>query len=212
MKRIAVINQKGGSGKTTLSALLVKALPGSLAVDLDPQAGLTSILHGEPDGPGVFDLIMGETVQPIEKNGYSIIQADHRLDEIYGTVQPFMIESVLKQYDFPFVVMDCPPTVRGISQSAALYADIIFTPADVSRPTMRATLYTVKALKAIRKKTKVYIIGKDAEDRTGYTAELTRAFVDALGPSFCGYIPKSISIVKAAAGKPKHFDFIQGMI
>ncbi len=219
MKRIAVINLKGGSGKTTLAALLVKSLPGSLAVDLDPQAGLSSLLCGEGNrpssGPGVFDLIMGDEVKPLYVKDFSILPADHRLDAIYGTVQPFMIESILKDLDYPYIIMDCPPTVQGITRSAALFADIILTPADISRPTMRATLYTVKALKEIKKRARVYLIGKDPEDRTGYTAELTRIFIDELGASFYGFIPKSIALVKAAGKLDFHsrsLNFIKGMI
>jgi len=210
--KIAVMNQKGGSGKTTLSGLLVKSLPGCLAVDLDPQAGLTALLSGEPEGAGVFDMIMGDDVKPIDKGSFHLLQADHRLDGIYATVQPFVIQSILKPLKFKDIVMDCPPTTQGITRAAALYADKIIIPADVSRPTMRATLYTLKSLKEIKKAGRVYLIGKDYKEKRGYIADLTRDFLTALGESFGGYIPKSVSIVKASNGIVKDYDFIRGII
>lgn len=212
MKKIAIINQKGGAGKTTLAALLAKSLPGCLAVDLDPQAGLTALLAGEPDGPGVFDLIMGDEVKPRECEGFHLLQADERLDAIYGTVQPFIIKAVLKPYRYQFIVMDCPPTVQGISRSAALAADIIITPADISPQAKRSTLYTIRVLKEIKKRTRVYLVGKEPGDARGTIANLTREFVAALGDAFAGFIPKSVSVTKAAAGKYKEFDFIKDMI
>lgn len=210
--KIAIINQKGGSGKSTLSALLVKSSPGCLAVDLDPQAGLTAMVHGEPDGAGVFDAIIGDHVEPLRVDSFDIIQADERLDTVYATVKPFIIADILKRYKHKTIIMDCPPTMAGITVSAALAADVIITPADISPAGKRTTLYTVRTLHGLKKKPRVYLIGREPDDRRGFVADLTRAFVADLGAAFCGYIPKSVSVVKAASGKSRHYDFIEGML
>jgi cellulose biosynthesis protein BcsQ len=218
MKKISVINQKGGCGKTTLAALIVKSLVNDgknvLAIDCDPQGGLTALLHGEPTGKTLFDLIMGDTVEPLQKDGFSLLQGCHRLDSIYATVQPFIFEDALKTFSFDVVVIDCPPTLSGITRAAALYSDRVIIPADISRPTMRATLYSVKELKKLKKKSDVYLIGRDPDDKTGFIPDMTREFIEKLDGAFKGYIPKSVTIQKIVTGqvkKPK-FDAIKGML
>jgi len=219
MKTICITNQKGGSGKTTFSALLIKWLSSMgknvLAVDCDPQGGLTSLLHGEPDGNNnIFDLLMDEDVKPLQKELFSLYQADQRLDSIYATVQPFILQDLFNGLDYDFIIFDTPPTTQGISRAACLCADKAIIPADISRPTMRSTLYTVKALKNIKKKASVYLIGKDPGDKTGFTANLTREFMTALKGNFKGFIPRTVAIQKIVNGETKkpNYKFLEGII
>lgn len=67
MRRIAIVNQKGGVGKTTTCANLGAALARSgrrvLLVDVDPQANLSLYLGVEPDAerPSTYSVLLGET-------------------------------------------------------------------------------------------------------------------------------------------------------
>src|SRR6266513_6349707 len=64
MRRIAIINQKGGVGKTTtsvnLGAALARAGKRVCILDLDPQAHATTHLGIEPDGqtPSMYDVLI----------------------------------------------------------------------------------------------------------------------------------------------------------
>src|ERR1700720_4432959 len=67
MRRIAIINQKGGVGKTTtavnLAAALARAGQRVCVLDLDPQAHATTHLGVEPDGksPSMYDVLTDAT-------------------------------------------------------------------------------------------------------------------------------------------------------
>src|SRR5580658_5421589 len=64
MRRIAILNQKGGVGKTTtavnLSAALARLGQSACLLDLDPQAHATTHLGIEPDGemPSIYDVLV----------------------------------------------------------------------------------------------------------------------------------------------------------
>src|SRR5215471_3670716 len=64
MRRIAILNQKGGVGKTTtavnLAAALARAGQRVCVLDLDPQAHATTHLGVEPDGksPSMYDVLI----------------------------------------------------------------------------------------------------------------------------------------------------------
>ena len=207
---ISIVNQKGGSGKTSMSVMTAIALADAgrvLCIDTDPQGGLTSFLAGSREiESGTYDLILGEKpkVLQIERHGVKLdlIGADYRLDMIYTTVDNFTIKRALKliEKDYDFIIFDTPPTVQGITKACAVCADRVIIPADISLSTVKPTLYTIKVLSEMEKTANVYLIGKDPKDKSGYVSELTRDFVRQLGTSFCGYIDKSATSQKIVAG------------
>ena len=146
---IAVVNFKGGSGKTTTAAHLAQylALTGHrvLAVDLDPQASLSS-LHGfQPEldqVPSIYDAIrydgerkaLADIIQSTNLPGLDIVPANLDLQEYeYDTPLAMAdkssnegrtfftrISRALAEVDdrYDVVVIDCPPQLGYLTLTA----------------------------------------------------------------------------------------------
>ena len=215
MKSIAIVNQKGGCGKTSLSVLISLSLASIgkkvLTVDCDPQAGLTAFFSRSTlERVGIFDFLTSnnktveEVAMPVERDCLRIdlIAADYRLDAIASNLDPYIMQRKFKDVnDYDAVVFDTPPTVQGISRSAAMAADKIFIPADISEATKGPTLYTITALKDIQKNGMVVFVGyKDPKEEShSFKAELSRDFMREVKGNYCGTVPKTVGMEKAIA-------------
>src|SRR5829696_8676209 len=128
MRRIAIINQKGGVGKTTtavnLGAALARAGKRVCILDLDPQAHASTHLGVEPDGqaPSMYEALtdnkpLAEVRQRTDDDLW-LARSDINLAaaevELAGVVGREMILRDLLQADdpsFDFVLMDCAPSL-----------------------------------------------------------------------------------------------------
>jgi chromosome partitioning protein len=139
---IALVNQKGGVGKTTstinIGAGLTRHKKKVLLVDLDPQANLTYSLgidaHNLEDT--IYEVLKSEIDAKdaiISKNGYDIIPASINLSgaeiELSGAAGRELLlkeafSDVIKQYDY--ILLDCPPslgllTLNGLTTATEVY-------------------------------------------------------------------------------------------
>ena len=213
MKSIAIVNQKGGSGKTTFSALLIKALSEEgktvLAIDLDPQGGLTSILLGESeiDRKGLFDFLINkeidgcihETEANLFNGKIDIIPSDYRTDKIILSVNPFALK-MLSNLSYDFCILDTPPTVQGISKAGMIFAERNIIPTEISIQSKAPTLYTIESLKELEKTPEVVFSGwKDPGEKGGYQANLSREFHSLFSPYLSGIISRNSTAVSFAS-------------
>ncbi len=204
MKTIAIVNQKGGSGKTTTAALLCKALVHDgkrvLAIDADPQGGLTAIFSSfqNKDQGDLTAALMGKGEATKISGNLSIYTASYTLDKIAWTLAPYEIENLTsKQKDFDYAIVDCPPTTRGISLAAIQASSLCLVPSEISITAIGPTLYTLENIKAAKRKAEVVLIGyKKYNGKQGYNPSVTRDFENKL-KSFVAF-PKSIQAVKHA--------------
>ena len=142
MRTVAIVNQKGGCGKTTtainLSACLAQLKKRVLLVDMDPQAHATLGLGFTPGEypKSMYDLF-------IEKNdgcaspGDVLLEISPHLhllpsDVMLSTVEPILLQRDHREYylsdiladisdQYDFIIIDCPPNI-GLLTFNALFA------------------------------------------------------------------------------------------
>jgi chromosome partitioning protein len=145
MRRIAIINQKGGVGKTTTAVNLAAALADSgqrvCLLDLDPQAHATTHLGVEPNGktPSMYDVLVNS--RPLAevrcKVGENLWMCSSDINlaaaevELAGVVgREVILRDLLLQDegDFDFVIMDCAPSLGVLTLNALAAASEVFIP------------------------------------------------------------------------------------
>ena len=145
MRRIAVINQKGGVGKTTTTANLGAALAqaGSrvLLVDLDPQGHLTLHLGAEvsDEQVSVYDVLTSAT--PIQEAAVAVSDrltlipadidlagAETELASVTGR-EVLLREAVDKVADaYDYMLIDCPPSLGVLTINALAASNEVLIP------------------------------------------------------------------------------------
>ncbi|TWU51893.1 ParA family protein [Rubripirellula reticaptiva] len=145
MRSIAVINQKGGVGKTTSCVNVAAALAASgrrvCIMDLDPQAhaslhlGITAV-DGEPS---MYEVLCGEASLAQARRDISetlsIVPANLDLAaaelELAGEVGREMILRDKMEDDdekFDYIVLDCPPSLGVLTVNALVAVGEVFLP------------------------------------------------------------------------------------
>ena len=141
MRKICVINHKGGVGKTTTAISIAAGLSREnrrvLIVDLDPQGNIHTSLSFHPK-KDMFDLLFNnaevkECIVGMGKN-LDIIPSRETLTKAESLIQEkenkeYLLKQKLKTISgYDYVIVDCPPSLGILNQNAILYADEAFIP------------------------------------------------------------------------------------
>lgn len=218
-RRIAVVNQKGGVGKTTTAVNLTAALTQLgqrvLLCDFDPQANATS-------GLGVNKKAVSYTVYDMIINGASAKQCI--IPTEYGSVLPSgaalagatveligmdrreyrlkdMLSSISDQYDW--ILIDCPPSLELLTLNALCAADSILIPVQCEYYALEGLSDLMATLRAVKRRLnpKLDIFGvlmTMFDGRTNFSAqvaqEVRRHFP---GKVFQTAIPRNVRLAEA---------------
>lgn len=148
-KVLAIINQKGGVGKTTTSinfsaGLAIKGKK-TLLIDLDPQAHSTIGLGIEPESfkASISDVLskkksIKDVILPTQVENLFIVPSHIRLDKIEQQLTPELfretfLHKALQGLAYDFIVIDCRPTLGTLTINALYASDFIIVPCEIGR-------------------------------------------------------------------------------
>ena len=143
---LAIVNQKGGVGKTTTAinlaaALAMDGLP-TLLIDCDPQANTTGGLGLARDAErlSIYDLLTGaasiaQTIVPTDVADLSLVPGSKNLiganlELVSQDRREYKLRDALEpvRSNYPFILLDCPPALDLLTLNALVAADGLLVP------------------------------------------------------------------------------------
>ena len=218
-KIIAVVNQKGGVGKTTSAVNLTAALRALglrvLLCDFDPQANATSglgvdkrkiknsaydvIINGIPAEQAIVKTEYGDVLpSSADLAGASVelISSDHRERTLEKALQP-----IRGNYDVIFI--DCPPSLELLTLNALCAADGILIPVQCEYYALEGLSDLMNTLRMVKRKMnpRLEIFGVALtmfDGRTNFSTQVAQEVRKHFpGKVFNNVVPRNIRLAEA---------------
>ena len=230
-RRISVVNQKGGVGKTTtvfnLGACLAYRGRKVLMVDLDAQANLTTSFGIDPDEVPLSseDLLtndnvtLEQVVKATQFENLDIVPADIRLAGADVKLREMImrekilagkLEAAEDCYDF--VLLDCPPNLSTITINSLVASTDAIIPMETQCYSIKAFEDLSRTLQVLRARmghdVRVWVVPTKIDARISMTRTLLGSIREALGGRVLPSIRTDASLLKAPMlNEPVIFSF-----
>lgn len=170
-KIIAMVNQKGGVGKTTtainVAAQLAADGAGVLLIDLDPQGNATSGIGISRDhgGPTTYDVLCKDkpltgAVHKTHIKKLAVLPANSGLAgaevELVGREhREFALKQALEQGSdkYDYIIIDCPPSLGLLTINGLTAADTVIIPVQAEYYALEGLSQLLNTIQAVRAST-----------------------------------------------------------
>lgn len=218
-KIIAVVNQKGGVGKTTTAINVAAELAGKnspvLLVDLDPQGNATSGLGLQKQQARftTYDLLMGaadlsQCVYETHVAQLYAIPANANLAgaEVNLVGQPqreFALKRGLQQSAFSYVIIDCPPSLGLLTINGLTAANTVLIPVQTEYYALEGLSQLLDTIGAVRGSTNPHLdllgIALTMYDRRNSLSEQVQSEVEKYfgNKLFKTVVPRNVRLAEA---------------
>lgn len=162
---IAILNQKGGVGKTTtainLAAYLAKAGKSVMLVDFDPQGNATGGLGLEKSAhPSMYDVLLGKSsiehaIKETALAGLRVVPANPSLAAAEVEIvdkdgREQLLKDALALVDTDFVLIDCPPSLGLLTVNALTAADWVLVPVQAEYYALEGLGQLIETIQQVR--------------------------------------------------------------
>jgi chromosome partitioning protein len=227
MRKIAIANQKGGTGKTTTAVNLAAALARRglrvLLLDLDPQGNASTYLGCPSDGQDMLAMFtdqktLAEIIKPtrfgvgVAPTGEWLAGADKVLAAEVGA--EFVLRNAVKKLpaQWDMLIMDCPPSLGLLSVSALVAADEVLVPVHTEAMPLEGVAQFLRTIQRVQERLNpaLQIAGVLASktDTTKLSKSVESAMRSSLGDRvFATVVRKNVKVAESYSHKRPITDY-----
>lgn len=216
---IAVVNQKGGVGKTTtavnMAAQLAAPRQPVLLVDLDPQGNATSGLGiSKSDlNASTYEVLchglsLSDAIQKTRIPGLSVLPTNTNLtgaevELVNQTSREFRLQQVLANADCKYVIIDCPPSLGLLTVNGLTAADAVIIPVQAEYYALEGLGQLLETIQRVRRSVNptldlLGVVVTMFDKRTSLSEQVVQEIRNYFGDKlFKAIIPRNIRLAEA---------------
>jgi chromosome partitioning protein len=224
---IAVLNQKGGVGKTTtainVGAYLAKQGHSVLIVDLDPQGNATSGLGIEksPEQKGTYDVMLGnsliqDVIKPTTDKMHVLPTGPElaalEIELVDQDSREFALKRALEDSGYDYIFIDCPPALSLLTINALAAADSLLIPVQSEYYALEGLSQLLNVVQMVRQGINpnldlLGVVMTMHDPRTALSTQVKREVEDHFGDKvFDVVVPRNVRLAEAPSHGKHIFD------